>query len=219
MGDAFILLDLDGTILHLGWGDPEVHRARERLVALARAHALNPPHGMLIPSLAALGAQDPSILEALDEVEAVAARSARLCDGALAALDALGELPWAIVTSNGRPCAEAALRAVGLDAPRSRVMVCRGETRALKPDPEPLRRAVADLANVHGQPACVVMVGDAATDLQAAAALGREASYPVHGLGVLGGVSSERRFLEAGAARVLASLSQLSTALEELLPR
>lgn len=114
-------------------------------------------------------------------------------------------LPLAVVT--GRPRREAVrfLARSGL-APAISALVCR-EDAPLKPNPEPMRKALACLGVTHAW-----MVGDTPDDIVAA----RRAGVVPIGVVPPGGdfPDCERALLAAGAARVLRNLQ----ALEDLLP-
>lgn len=206
---TFLLFDLDGTLLRLGWGAPAVEPLRKAAKAALRARALSPPLGQMLPTLALLGQADPALRQLVLDLEDAAAGAATPCAGLIEALQGLAEHPTALVTTNGRPCALRALGRAGIPEDRFGALVCREDVTRLKPDPEPLLQAVAALSRRHGAPARVVMVGDAATDMAAAAALRGAAGYAVQAVGVLTGVGEEAALRAAGADVVLGSLAEL----------
>jgi phosphoglycolate phosphatase len=118
--------------------------------------------------------------------------------GAVAALDALGAHPLAILTNKTRTVTLAILDALGA---RARFAAIYGAGDGpLKPSPEP----VLSIARAVGvAPQELWVIGDAAQDVGA----GRAAGSPT--IGVLGGFHSEARLREAGPDRVIASLAEL----------
>lgn len=203
----FLLFDMDGTLLRLGWGAAGLATLREEIRQLLRERRLRPPFGMLIPALAELGRDEPPVARLLAELERCAAEEARACAGVPEVLAAL-PFPLALVTSNGRACVERALAVAGLGPDRFRfdAIVSRDDVRRMKPDPEPFRRAAELLQVRHGPPRRLYVLGDSATDLEAGRALRAEVSYPVVLVGVLGGVSDREQLRAAGADAVLDSL-------------
>jgi sugar-phosphatase len=93
--------------------------------------------------------------------------------GAHAALAALPDDRWAIVTSGDRRLAKARIAAAGLPVPR--VLVTSDDVRAGKPDPECYLLAAADLGAEPGR--CLVV-----EDAPAGVAAGRAAGMAVLGL-------------------------------------
>lgn len=208
-GKTFLLFDLDGTLLSLGWDSPEIAVRRARIRDIVRELGINPPFGMMVPALAEIGRGKPWVAEALDDLELAAAERARECHGALGLVAALAGLPMALVTNNGRACIERALTVAGLQRDAFGAILCRDDVTRFKPDPESLHKAVAALRVSHGEPAQVIMVGDSATDVQAARALGAMLPCPVLAYGVLHGVSKEAALVEAGADHVAARTCDL----------
>lgn len=208
-GPAFVLLDLDGTLVRMGWDDPALRPGRQRLRQIVAELGLDPPFGQLVPALAEAGRRLPWVAEALDDFERSVAERSVACAGLGELVAALRGVPSALVTNNGRPAALAALARVGLRPEDFGAVIGREDVTRFKPDPEPLRRAVAALRERHGEPGRVLMVGDAPTDLEAAAALGPELPCGVLGVAILGGIGREADLRAAGAHAVLASLAEL----------
>lgn len=206
-----LLFDLDGTLLRLGWGDAAVAAPRDEARRILRELGLRPPLGMMIPTLAELGQAraHPEALRVLAELERAAAAGATPCPGAAEVLLACEEagLRCAIVSNNGRPCIEQALRCAGLAKEAARAIgaiVGREDVRRYKPDPEPLRRALQLLGPQEGTRA--FMIGDAPSDIQAARAI---AELDVVGIGILTGLGDEAALRAAGARAVLRTLREL----------
>lgn len=118
--------------------------------------------------------------------------------GALAALEALSDLPAALLTNKARSVTMAVLDALG--ATGRFAFVYAGGDGPLKPDPEP----VAATARALGvPPGSLWVIGDGPQDVQAARAAGATA------IAVLGGFTSEAHLREAGPDAVLPSLAGL----------
>jgi len=118
--------------------------------------------------------------------------------GALAALDALGGLPLAILTNKARSVTLAVLEALGVSARFG--FVYAGGDGPLKPHPEPVL-AVARAFAVA--PEALWVVGDGWQDLDAAHAAGAVA------VAVLGGFTTEARLLEGRPDALLGTLAEL----------
>jgi phosphoglycolate phosphatase len=118
--------------------------------------------------------------------------------GALAALDALRDLPLAILTNKARSVTLAVLDA--LRATARFAFVYAGGDGPLKPHPEPVLAVARGLAVA---PEALWVVGDGAQDLDSAHAAGAVA------VAVLGGFTTEARLLEAKPEALLGSLVEL----------
>jgi phosphoglycolate phosphatase len=123
----------------------------------------------------------------------------RWMPGALEALDALADLPLALVTNKARAVTIPILEALGV-ASRFAVVVAGGDG-PLKPSPEPLY-AIARALSL--EPRDIWAVGDAAQDVGMARAAGSPA------IAVLGGFHNETRLRAAEPDVVLASLHELA---------
>jgi phosphoglycolate phosphatase len=124
--------------------------------------------------------------------------------GALAALDALRDLPLAIVTNKARPVTLAVL--AGLGESHRFAFVYAGGDGPLKPRPEPVL-AVAHALSLA--PHALWVVGDGEQDLYSARAAGAPA------VAVLGGFAAEARLREARPDAVLRSLLELPDLVKE----
>jgi phosphoglycolate phosphatase len=92
--------------------------------------------------------------------------------GSLAALDAAAPIPLAIVSNKQGPILRAEARHLGW-TPRFAALIGAGDAAADKPDPAPMRAALAALR--HEASPRVWYVGDTALDMQAARAAGLRA--------------------------------------------
>ena len=135
-------------------------------------------------------------------------RLTRLYPGAQEAIDELRRRghPLAIVTSKGYEVAHRTLRHVGLAADIPVVIGCDSCT-AHKPDPEPVRVALAQLDYA---PADAVFVGDSPHDVVAGAAAG------VTTVGALWGFFDRRELAAAGADHLLDTITALPALVAEL---
>jgi phosphoglycolate phosphatase len=118
--------------------------------------------------------------------------------GALAALDALRDLPLAVLTNKARSVTLAVLDAMGESARFA--FVYAGGDGPLKPHPEGVLAVARGLAV---PPEALWVVGDGWQDLDAAHAAGSVA------VAVLGGFTTEARLLEAKPHALLGSLVEL----------
>lgn len=221
--NTFYLFDLDGTLLRLGWvapkpanepanePPPDITRWRQRAKALLAALDLRPPMGMMVTALATAGATVPEAQEVVDGLEHAAARGARPCHFAAEVLARLQGRPVAIISNNGAACAKTALAVAGLPTAVFDAILCREQISPWKPDPAPLRHALAILQERHGPPDEVWMIGDAVTDIQAALALRASLPAPprVRAIGVCGGLCDADALRAAGADEVLLTLEAL----------
>ena len=123
-------------------------------------------------------------------------------DGAAAALRRLAASGhrMGIVTAGQRDVVEDQLARFGL-AELLAVRVCGDDPVAAKPDPEPLRLALAGL-DAAGLPEPPIYVGDAPDDMRMALAVG------VHGVGIVGQLGTADDLRAAGAAEVRPSVSE-----------
>ena len=116
----------------------------------------------------------------------------------------------AVVTSKGQRETEVLLADLGV-AHLFDAIVGDDDVRPLKPDPAPVREALALLGGVPADRA--VMVGDTTFDVEAAVGAG------VACVGVLWGTHDRKTLLGAGAVAVAADAAGLAKALRTLLPR
>jgi HAD superfamily hydrolase (TIGR01509 family) len=151
-----------------------------------------------------LGVPDERIAEANDRwLEAYESGAASvLFDGVV---EALGKLARAgrrlgLVTAGHRSVVEPQLAEHGLEGVFDAVVF--GDDLAVhKPDPRPLRRALADLG-LADRPTAAVYVGDVPDDMRMARSAG------VRGIGIVSALSDERELLAAGAAEVARSVAE-----------
>lgn len=123
----------------------------------------------------------------------------------VAALSAAGH-PMAIVTAKTEHGALRSLRHTGL-LPFLGAVVGADSCARSKPDPEPVRLA---LARLGARPEHAVLLGDAVHDVAAACAAG------VPALGAAWGVTAPAALVTAGAGRVLSDIRELPSVLAEL---
>ncbi len=205
-----VLFDFDGTLVH---SEIDFGRMRREVLALAAAEGLDPDGlgcGDVLSLIAEIAAQLQSTdafrgraEAALTEIEMEACAEARVDDAAIETLKWLrtGGIRVGIVTRNCRRAVEHLLSRFPL---HHEVLLTRGETPRVKPDPIHLHLA---LERLGVPPAAAVMVGDHPMDIQA----GRAA-----GMGTLGilsrGESRERSpdyFAEVAPDGVIRCLSEL----------
>lgn len=144
----------------------------------------------------------------LDQFEAEAISATEPLPGAhdlVEALPALG-VRSGIVTSNASSVARRILERLRLAAPFE-VVLGRSEVRLLKPSPEGLSAACAELAV---PPAEAAYVGDSESDMRAAIAGG------LHPWGVSTGLGEANALRSAGAETVFATLTEVVAQLREL---
>ncbi|MEV0610204.1 HAD-IA family hydrolase [Polymorphospora rubra] len=171
-----VLFDLDGVLVDSGNAVEASWETWARRHGLDGGHVLGQCHGRrTVETVRAvaphLDAEREAIL--LEAEQATQTGGLRACTGAANLLAALGDLPWAVVTSGTRLLALARLAAAGL--PRPAVLVAGDDVEQGKPSPEGYLKA----ATVIGVPAqeCVVFE-DARRGVQAA----REAGARVIGI-------------------------------------
>lgn len=166
---AAVLFDNDGTLVDSS--GPVVRS----WVQWAREHDVDPYalqgfHG--VPAAGIIAAVAPHLdpeaaLARIDEIEVSDVDGVVALPGALAALDALPDTHKAIVTSAGRPLAEARLAAAGLTAPPDTVTI--EDVERGKPLPDPFVLAAQRLG---ADPADCLVVEDAPSGIEAARAAG-----------------------------------------------
>ena len=178
---AGLIFDLDGTLVDSA---PDIHAATAAMLREAGAEPLAPAtirgfvgHG--VPALvarvaaAAFGPVGPDRLAALEarfmaHYDAAPVALTRPYPGVADALDALaaGGHALGLCTNKPEATARAILRGLGLD--RHILVVVGGDTTpARKPDPAPLRAAIAALGA-----GSALFVGDSEVDAETAAACG-----------------------------------------------
>ena len=208
-----VLLDIDGTLLDT-----------RRYILAAFAHAAS-RHGLTLPSEAVmtgnigrpldriyleLGARSSAISEIIETHRAFQEEHLDMVtafQGANDALDALraNGLSLAAVTSRSRRTSTASLACAGI-AHHFAVVISAEDASALKPDPAPLRAALA----VLGQPPeAAVMVGDTVHDIEAGQALAMRTIGVRYGFG--GAV-----MVAAQPTATISNLGQLPGAVAEL---
>ncbi|MCP2258122.1 phosphoglycolate phosphatase [Streptoalloteichus tenebrarius] len=170
------LFDLDGTLVDLAAPRDDLEALRAGLRALAEREGVPLDHFGIFPMYRALSVAGRGVAEARELIDSYEVRWARATARALTSDDALGRLlasgaPVALVTSNGRACVRA-LREAGLLPGAFPVEITRDECGLLKPDPEPVRRAVTALGDVADGDE-LPFVGDSKADREAVAAYAR----------------------------------------------
>ncbi len=144
---------------------------------LARAARLDPDDARLRSLLA----------DFLDYYTAHAIDHTRLMPDTTRVLDALADLPLALVTNKPRRATDATLRGLDLER-RFRVVVAGDDLADKKPAPGPLLLAADKLGL---PPATLVMVGDGAQDIECGRAAGART------VGVEGGIQARERLAAA----------------------
>lgn len=130
-----------------------------------------------------------------------------LFPGAIALLEQLsaGGMPLGLCTNKSQPITDIAVKALGI-AGYFRTIVGARDDLPKKPDPAPLRAAIAPL---RAAPADVVVVGDSGADIGAAKAAGCRSVAVRHGY-------SRTPVDQLGADAVIATLPELPAALASL---
>ena len=125
-----------------------------------------------------------------------------LFPGAAEAIERLGRLgiPMGLVTAGPSPIVGPQVARLGL-ADLLPIRVYGDDLFEQKPDPAPLRLAIARLG-IDGHPSTVAYIGDAPDDMRMARAIG------AHGIGVPSRLSDRRQLLEAGAEDVVGSVAE-----------
>jgi phosphoglycolate phosphatase len=129
-----------------------------------------------------------------------------LMPGAMQALDALSDLPLALLTNKSRRVTEPLLAALDL-AERFHCIIAGGDLPVLKPDPEPLFEIARRLAI---ETSTLVMVGDGPQDVEC----GRGAGALT--VGVAGGIADPARLVASHPDRLIASLHDLEPLVRNL---
>jgi 2-phosphoglycolate phosphatase len=130
----------------------------------------------------------------------------RLMPGALEALEALDDVPLALLTNKPRPTTEAVLAALGMRE-RFCCVVAGGDLPVIKPDPRPL----LEIAHFLGvTTASLVMVGDGPQDVEC----GRRAG--AHTVGVRGGIAAQERLTASQPDCLIDSLYDLTEVVRSL---
>lgn len=208
-----MIFDLDGTLVDTvtarieGW----LEALRGAGIAAARDQ-IAPLIGMdgkrLAREVAAAGGRQLSDAE-VERIDRAAGeafdrlnRAPRALPGvheAIAAIEAAG-LRWIIATSSRKEQVATSVAALGLD--HEPLIVDGSEVEHAKPAPDLLLLAAERLG---ARPAGCWAIGDSTWDMRAAEAAG------MTGIGVLAGAAVDQdALLEAGAARVVATLAELS---------
>jgi len=129
--------------------------------------------------------------------------------GALAALEALAELPLGVCTNKPRRTSVAVLRGLGLEA-RFKGVVAGDDLAQRKPDPAPMH----EVARLLGVPiAEVVMVGDGPQDVLSGRAAG------AFTIGVRGGIQAFERLAASEPDLMIDTLAELPDAVNRLASR
>jgi beta-phosphoglucomutase-like phosphatase (HAD superfamily) len=173
---TLVLLDVDGTLVDLAPPPTELAALREQLVELAQRHAVPVTHRGTLRVYGALAAAGSGLAagKLIDSFEVRWAEHAvPLVDPTVWA--GLTGVRTALVTSNGRACIDVLRRRGLLGDPD--VVVTRNDSAALKPDPEPLRLALA-LAAADTCAGPVPFLGDSPADRAAADAWSRAGGRP-----------------------------------------
>lgn len=152
------------------------------------------PGAEIWPELAADAEQARRLADAFQIAYSDVAMHTRPFPGVVGALERLraAGVALGVVTSKGRSRLEADATRLGL-APLLDVTICAGEAAAAKPDPAPVRAALATLAV---GPDRAAMVGDTPVDIRAGTAAGALA------IGVAWGHASVDELRAAGATAV-----------------
>lgn len=214
-----VLWDLDGTLLDSKLSIRETMNtvlAERGLPAFTRAE-LDELIGHPLRDILATKTKDAAVVEAMTHRYRAAYNESgwvtvRVAEGLAELLLRLrGEgLRTAVVTSKGQHETEVLLADLGI-AHLFDAVVGDDDVRPLKPDPAPVREALALLGGVPSDRA--VMVGDTTFDVGAAVAAG------VACVGVLWGTHDRKTLLAAGAAAVAPDAAALAKALRSLLPK
>jgi phosphoglycolate phosphatase len=211
-----VVFDLDGTLIDSRRDIAEAaNYALEKAGLSRRSHAeLESYVGDGAPSLIARAArlpvQDPRttamVADFLDYYAAHPLDHTTLMPGALAALDALSELPLGICTNKARRTTLVVLSGLGLTRLFSAV-VAGDDLPERKPHPSMVHEAARQL----GLPASeVAMVGDGPQDIESGRAAG------AFTIGVRGGILAEERLLASEPDLVLDTLADLPSRLLRL---
>ncbi|GIG64013.1 HAD family hydrolase [Phytomonospora endophytica] len=221
-GSGPILLDFDGPVCAVFARRPAPGVAARLVAGLAAAGKTVPaPVVSTGDPLAVLRwagtLGEPRVTETVDDAltaeERAAVAVAEPTPGAAGFIAAAWEAGRrvAVVSNNGRPAIDEYLDAHGLAGAIAVVVGrARGLPGEMKPDPRPLRRALAAL---DAEPERAFMIGDSVADVAAA----RAAGVPV--VGYARRPEKARRLSGAGADAVVADLAVLTGLLRPRRPR
>lgn len=199
-----VLLDVDGVLID----SLSVHR--EVWSDWARDHDLDletvwqATFGRRPEDTVSDVAPDLELAHELAELDRLLARHERKIagvPGAARLLDAVGELPWAIVTSGSRSVTIDRFKRLGLPLPH--VATCGEDVQHGKPHPEPYLRACAELGTL---PSHCVVVEDAPAGIRAGLAAGCQ---------VLAVTTTHCAAACADAHQILADLSEVAEWIEQ----
>ncbi|HUR25222.1 MAG TPA: HAD family hydrolase [Candidatus Thermoplasmatota archaeon] len=214
-----VLWDLDGTLLDSKLSIRETMNTvlAERGLPVFTRDELDALIGHPLRDILATKTKDLAAVEAMTHRYRAAYNESgwvtvRVAEGLMPLLERLrGEgVLTAVVTSKGQNETEVLLADLGI-AHLFDAVVGDDDVRPLKPDPAPVREALALLGGVDASRA--IMVGDTTFDVGAAGAAG------VACVGVLWGTHDRTTLLGAGAAAVASDAPGLSKILRQLLPK
>jgi HAD superfamily hydrolase (TIGR01549 family) len=218
-GDGPILLDFDGPVCRVFAGYPAAHIAaelRNRLTA----------EGITVPAAVAQEDDPLEVLRwtgSLDDARRARQTEDALRSAELAAVASAEPTPFArevivaaheadrrlaIVSNNSAAAIHAYIAAHRLTA-YIETVVGRDEADTMKPEPEPIVRALHQL---ESRPADAVMIGDSPSDILSARAAGTRS------IGYANRPSKTRPLLESGADAVVHSMADIATTLMASLP-
>ena len=174
-----IIFDMDGTLLHLGTDENQMEEVRQRLTQFFKRYGIDevfkPVLEKILKSLSKLKEKGYSPKELkkikslaygiIDEHEKPAARNAKARMNAVEIIRNLKQdYQLALVTSNGRKCAEVALRAIGLSKKDFSILISRDDIHLTKPHPMPLIAALDRLRLSNPNPT-ILFIGDHIYDM------------------------------------------------------
>jgi phosphoglycolate phosphatase-like HAD superfamily hydrolase len=214
-----IVFDLDGTLLDLGLGgviESVRERIRQYFEARGVRRSFRPILSQIDEAAAEVAARDgadpePLVREArafIDDAELEAGRSARPRPGAVRVIGALARagVALAVVTDQGRPCVETALKAAGFDPATFGAISTRDDVPEPKPAPEGIINVLGALGIPSGKRVACLYLGDSESDIRAgkaAAALLAPDLVSLRVLGVLGGRAGREALEGLGAENLL----------------
>lgn len=175
-----LLFDLDETLVGLRPGAPGLEALRSELLGVYQAHDLVPAHRSIFRMYAELsdfGHRDVAH-QTIDrhEVRWAEESAVSLIDAdTVATLTALRG-STALVTNNGRGCIDVLIRR-GLLPDVFDVVVARDDVQRLKPDAEPVLRAISAVAGSAGR--TTVFFGDSVSDREAVKAARSATTAPL----------------------------------------
>lgn len=215
-GTGPLLLDFDGPVCSVFAGYPAPEVAAELLkllrnngIDLPEAVATEPDPLEVVRWTGRLGKPEltRTVDDALRAAELRAVPSAAPTPYAHDAIKAARQAgkPVAIISNNSAEAIAAYLTLHGLTAQVVTVIGrAYGQPELMKPNPEPVRRAVAALGT---DPGACVLVGDSITDVEAALAAG------VPCVGYANKPGKDSRLAAAGAHAVVTSMNDITTCL------